>query len=72
MRAVQITRFGGPEVMDIVDLPDFDPSRVNVTTQASVVFLLGLVSPAEAERVIEIARTVPGVERVVKVFEYRD
>jgi hypothetical protein len=22
MRAVQITRFGGPEVMDIVDLPD--------------------------------------------------
>jgi NADPH:quinone reductase len=22
MRAVQITRFGGPDVMDIVDLPD--------------------------------------------------
>ena len=22
MRAVQITRFGGPEVMDIVDLPE--------------------------------------------------
>ncbi len=22
MRAVQITRFGGPEVLDIVDLPD--------------------------------------------------
>jgi NADPH:quinone reductase-like Zn-dependent oxidoreductase len=22
MRAVQITRFGGPEVMDVVDLPD--------------------------------------------------
>jgi NADPH:quinone reductase-like Zn-dependent oxidoreductase len=25
MRAVQISRFGGPEVMDIVDLPD--PTR---------------------------------------------
>jgi NADPH:quinone reductase-like Zn-dependent oxidoreductase len=25
MRAVQITRFGGPEVMDIVDLPDPEP-----------------------------------------------
>jgi NADPH:quinone reductase-like Zn-dependent oxidoreductase len=25
MRAVQITRFGGPEVMDIVDLPDPTP-----------------------------------------------
>ncbi|MCZ2839634.1 Zn-dependent oxidoreductase [Modestobacter sp. VKM Ac-2985] len=22
MRSVQITRFGGPEVMDVVDLPD--------------------------------------------------
>jgi NADPH2:quinone reductase len=25
MRAVQITRFGGPEVLDVVDLPDPDP-----------------------------------------------
>jgi NADPH:quinone reductase-like Zn-dependent oxidoreductase len=25
MRAVQITRFGGPEVMDVVDLPDAVP-----------------------------------------------
>ncbi|WP_104524370.1 Zn-dependent oxidoreductase [Blastococcus atacamensis] len=25
MRAVQITRFGGPEVMDVVDLPDRIP-----------------------------------------------
>ncbi|MGY1835072.1 Zn-dependent oxidoreductase [Blastococcus sp. SYSU DS0510] len=27
MRAVQITRFGGPEVMDIVDLPDPTPGE---------------------------------------------
>ena len=26
MRAVQITRFGGPEVLDVVDLPDPVPS----------------------------------------------
>ena len=25
MRAVQITRFGGPEVMDVVELPDPEP-----------------------------------------------
>jgi NADPH:quinone reductase-like Zn-dependent oxidoreductase len=25
MRAVQITRFGGPEVLEVVDLPDPDP-----------------------------------------------
>jgi len=56
-------------LLDIVDLPGFDPTRVNVTTQASVVYLLGIVTPVEAERVIEIARTVPGVLRVVKVLE---
>jgi NADPH:quinone reductase-like Zn-dependent oxidoreductase len=27
MRAVQITRFGGPEVMDIVELPDTIPGE---------------------------------------------
>ena len=27
MRAVQITRFGGPEVLDIVDLPDPVPGH---------------------------------------------
>jgi NADPH:quinone reductase-like Zn-dependent oxidoreductase len=27
MRAVQITRFGGPEVLDIVDLPDSVPGE---------------------------------------------
>ena len=26
MRAVQITRFGGPEVLDVVDLPDPEPT----------------------------------------------
>src|SRR6476469_8303749 len=26
MRAVQITRFGGPEVLDVVDLPDPEPA----------------------------------------------
>jgi NADPH:quinone reductase-like Zn-dependent oxidoreductase len=27
MRAVQITRFGGPEVLDVVDLPDPTPDE---------------------------------------------
>jgi NADPH:quinone reductase-like Zn-dependent oxidoreductase len=27
MRAVQITRFGGPEVLDVVDLPDPEPAE---------------------------------------------
>jgi NADPH:quinone reductase-like Zn-dependent oxidoreductase len=27
MRAVQVTRFGGPEVLDVVDLPDPTPGE---------------------------------------------
>ena len=26
MRAVQITRFGGPEVLDVVDVPEPEPA----------------------------------------------
>jgi osmotically-inducible protein OsmY len=59
-------------LLDIVDLPGFDPTRVNVSTQNGKVYLMGIVSREEAERVVGIARAVPGVERVVKVFEYAD
>jgi osmotically-inducible protein OsmY len=59
-------------LLDIVDQPGFDPTRVNVTTQNGKVYLMGLVTRGEAERVVGIARAVPGVARVVKVFEYTD
>jgi osmotically-inducible protein OsmY len=48
----------------------FSPSHVKVLTEQGVVYLMGLVSPAEAEAAVEIARTTSGVSRVVKVFEY--
>ncbi|MFP4208493.1 MAG: BON domain-containing protein [Wenzhouxiangella sp.] len=50
-------------------LPDFDPTRAQVTVTRGVVYLQGLVSPAEADAVIEQARTVRGVERVVTMFD---
>jgi osmotically-inducible protein OsmY len=59
-------------LLDIVDQPGFDPTRVNVTTQNAKVYLMGLVTREESERVVEIARGVPGVDRVVKVFEFTD
>ncbi len=59
-------------LLDIVDLPGFDPTRVNVTSAHRVVYLMGKLSHEEAERVVEIARNVDGVERVVKVFDYTD
>ncbi|WP_257387706.1 BON domain-containing protein [Tahibacter caeni] len=59
-------------LLDIVDLEGFDPTRVNVTTVHRTVYLMGLVTREEAERVADIARNVAGVERVVRVFEYQD
>jgi osmotically-inducible protein OsmY len=59
-------------LLDITSLKDFDPSRVNVTTVDSVVYLMGMVSRDEADAVVEITRNVAGVAKVVKVFEYSD
>jgi len=32
--------------------------------------LMGLVSQSEADRAVSVVRSVPGVQRIVKVFEY--
>jgi osmotically-inducible protein OsmY len=44
--------------------------HVKVVTEAGVVYLLGLVTEAEAEKATQIARTTGGVRKVVRVFEY--
>lgn len=59
-------------LLDLTSLPGFDPSRINVTTAHRTVYLMGLVDDEEDEAVSGIARNVAGVERVVKVFEYRN
>ena len=59
-------------MLDIVDMPGFDPTRINITTVHRTVYLMGLLTREEAERVVEIARNVSGVEKVVRVFEYQD
>ena len=43
---------------------------VKVVTENAEVFLLGLVSAKEADTVVEIARNISGVNRVIKAFEY--
>jgi len=52
------------------DIPGFDPTRVKVVTEEGAVFLMGLVYPREGQAAAEKARYVPGVTKVVKVFEY--
>lgn len=53
-----------------VDREDFDATRVKVVSVRGNVYLMGLVTQAEAEAVLEKVRYVRGVKRVVKVFEY--
>ena len=48
----------------------FQANYVKVVTENSVVYLLGLVTQAEADAAVEIARNTEGVSKVVKVFEY--
>lgn len=45
---------------------------VKVVTERGVVYLMGLVTRAEAERAVNVAKTSAGVQRVVKIFEYID
>lgn len=54
-----------------VKLEKFDPTRVKVVTNNGTVFLMGIVTPKEADEVVEVVRQVDGVQRVVKVFEYQ-
>ena len=46
--------------------------RILITTEAQTVFLMGLVSRYEADRITRVAQTTNGVKQVVKVFEYVD
>ena len=53
-----------------LDADKFNPIHVKVTTEAGVVYLMGIVTEQEAADAVEIARTTGGVRKVVKIFEY--
>lgn len=53
-----------------LDSGKFNPIHVKVTTEAGVVYLMGIVTEQEAADAVEIARTTGGVRKVVKIFEY--
>ncbi len=58
--------------VDVEGGEDFDFTRVKVVTEAGTVYLMGLVTRAEADAVTEKVRRVGGVQRVIKLFEYLD
>ena len=52
-----------------VDASDLQAQSIKVVTERSVVYLMGRVTPREAERATAIARQINGVQKVVRVFE---
>lgn len=51
---------------------DLSTLHIKVVTENGVTFLLGLVTREEGDIATEIARRTGGVQKVVKLFEYRE
>jgi osmotically-inducible protein OsmY len=59
-------------LFNIKELKEFDPTRVKVVTENSIVYLMGILTHTEADAVTDVARQVGGVQKIVKLFEYID
>jgi osmotically-inducible protein OsmY len=53
----------------LVDAADLQVNAFKVVTERGTVYLMGRVTQREADRATQIARTVSGVQRVVRAFE---
>ncbi|QEY59657.1 BON domain-containing protein [Pseudomonas sp. C27(2019)] len=51
---------------------DVPASKVKVITENGVVYLLGIISRAEANRATAVVQEVSGVQKIVRLFEYLD
>jgi len=60
---------GGKVKATLVDAKDVQANAFKVVTDRGVVYLMGRVTEREAQRGTDIARSVSGVQRVVRVFE---
>ena len=49
---------------------ELDATNIKVVTENGEVFLMGLITEAQAIIAVDIARNVAGVNRVFKIFEY--
>lgn len=52
-----------------IDAKDLQAQAIKVTTERGVVYLMGMVTEREAARASDVARTISGVQKVVRVFE---
>jgi len=51
---------------------NIDPFYIKVVTENGVVYLMGVVTHAEANAAITVVSQSAGVQRVIKIFEYID
>jgi osmotically-inducible protein OsmY len=51
--------------------PQINPWKIHITTENGVVYMVGIVTPAEESFAVDIAKTTSGVRKVVKIFEYK-
>jgi len=56
----------------LLDDKRFNGNHVKVVTEASSVFLMGILKRQEAAAIAEVASKTSGVGRVIKAFEYLD
>ncbi len=66
------SRITGNVKYRFVRSPALKAEQVKVVTDSGVVYLMGLVTRAEADAAADIASTTAGVQKVVRVFEYID
>jgi osmotically-inducible protein OsmY len=52
-----------------IDTKDLQANTIKVVTERGIVYLLGRVTPRESKLAAEVVRGVPGVQKVVRVFE---
>jgi osmotically-inducible protein OsmY len=50
---------------------DLKSGTIKVVTENGAVYLLGIVSQEQADGAVDIARGVSGVQKVVKIFQYK-
>jgi len=55
----------------ILNLKGIEPLSIKVITENAEVFLIGQVTKSQGNELAEAARYVVGVDKVIKVFEYR-
>ena len=54
----------------IISSTDLVADKIKVITEQGTVYLMGLVTTNEAKIAVDIGRKIPGVKKIIKVFEY--